>query len=84
MTAAVHCSGVTAADGGQGSGVALTPSAVRLSPAALDIQPRDFEKLTVFIDTGRDTRIGDYRAVLQMGEDGVETVIDFEVVAADG
>jgi len=50
--------------GSPGQGVPLPVSAVRFQPESLTIEPRDFEKLTVFIDTGFDTLPGKYEAVL--------------------
>ena len=66
--------------GTPGSGVPLNVSAVRFQPETLTIAPRDFEKLTVFIDTGFDTLPGRYKALLGLGGGSFEMSVEFEVL----
>lgn len=63
-----------------GAGVPLDVSAVRFQPDTLSIEPRDFEKLTVFIDTGFDTLPGRYEALLGLGSGNFEMSVQFEVL----
>lgn len=67
--------GDTAAVGKQ-----LDVSAVRFQPEVLSIEPRDFEKLTLFIDTGIDTSPGRYEAVIGLGDGGFQMKVEFEVL----
>jgi hypothetical protein len=66
--------------GTPGAGVPLDISAVRFQPESLSIEPRDFEKLTVFIDTGFDTLPGKYEAVLGLGGGDFEMSVQFKVL----
>jgi hypothetical protein len=77
---AYRCLELTGGD--PAAGVPLGRDAVRFLPPVLDVQPRDFEKLTVYIDTQPDTAPGRYRARIGTGAGGAETALDFEVVAA--
>jgi hypothetical protein len=70
------------AGGDPDAGVPLGRDAVRFLPPVLDVQPRDFEKLTVYIDTAPHTAPGRYRARIGTGTGGAETALEFEVVAA--
>jgi len=63
-----------------GSGVQLNVSAVRFQPETLTIAPRDFEKLTVFIDTGFDTLPGRYKTLIGLGGGSFEMSVEFEVL----
>lgn len=63
-----------------GTGRPLTEQAVRFEPTSLDISPRDFEKLTVFIDTEVTTAPGLYEAVIGLDSGGFETGIRFQVI----
>jgi hypothetical protein len=65
-----------------GSGQPLDISAVRFQPQTLSIAPKDFEKLTVFIETYPDTTIGLYKTVIDMGKKNFETVLQFQVIPA--
>lgn len=67
---------------GLGAGRPLGAAALRFQPASLDVAPRDFEKLTVFVDTEPDTAPGRYEAVIGLGAPGVETRLAFQVAAA--
>ena len=64
-----------------GVGVPLAISAVRFQPETLTVEARDFEKLTVFIDTGFDTSPGRYKALLGLGGGSFELSVEFEVLA---
>ena len=65
---------------GAADGERLPPEAISFHPAVLDVQSRDFEKLTVFIDTRESSASGPYRARIGMENAGFETVIEFEVI----
>jgi len=67
--------------GTPGIGLPLTISAVRFEPETLTVEARDFEKLTVFIDTGFDTSPGRYKALLGLGGGTFELSVEFEVLA---
>ncbi len=61
-------------------GEVMGMSAVRLEPATLSIAPRDFEKLTVFVETTPTTATGFYELALKAAAAGLETAVRFEVV----
>lgn len=63
------------------SGIPLDVSAVRFQPETLSVEPRDFEKLTVFIDTSHETSPGRYEAVLGLGGGIFEMSVQFEVLS---
>lgn len=67
-------------DGRVGHGVPLTEQAVRFEPARVTIAPRDFEKVTVFIDTPPETACGRYEALLALGSDEHRSAVAFRVV----
>lgn len=69
--------GWTSANGAQGA-----PGTVRFLPELLDIEPRDFEKLTVFVDVAADAAPGLYRLEIALGENA-SVAIDFTVVTDD-
>jgi hypothetical protein len=58
------------------------PGAARVLPERLDIEPRDFEKLTVYVDVGADATPGGYRLDVELGQ-GAQVAIDFRVITAD-
>lgn len=62
-----------------GDGQRLGVSNVRIAPAKLSIAPRDFEKLTIFVDTTAMSAPGTYRAVIGAGT--FETSVQFEVLS---
>jgi len=64
-----------------GPGVPLDTSAIRFQPVTLTIEPRDFEKLTAYIDTGYDTSPGEYEALLGLGNNSFEILVKFEVLS---
>ena len=66
--------------GTPGQGIPLTVAAVRFQPETLSIAPRDFEKLTVFIDTSHETSPGRYEAALGLGSGNFELTVQFEVL----
>jgi hypothetical protein len=63
-----------------GRGQKLGVANVKLSPSVLSIPPRDFEKLTVFVETKPATALGTYLAVIGVGAGGLETPLQFEVL----
>jgi hypothetical protein len=65
---------------GGAQGKPLAPEAVRSEPEALTIAPKDFEKLTLFIDTAEDTAPGRYEAVIGLGGSSHEVTVRFDVV----
>jgi hypothetical protein len=64
-----------------GEGARLGVSNVRLEPAVLSVAARDFEKLTVYVYTLPQTAPGIYRAVIGTADGGLETAVEFEVIA---
>jgi hypothetical protein len=62
------------------AGELLKGSAVRLQPESLSIEPRDFEKLVVYIDTTTQTATGLYELVL--GTESFQTRLQFQVIPA--
>lgn len=66
----------------EGSGQIHNSPTLRFQPATLSIAPKDFEKLTVFIETQPGTRVGDFRAVIGIGAENFETTLQFRVIAA--
>jgi hypothetical protein len=58
-------------------------AAVRFAPAAFEVAPRDFEKLTVFIDVPEAARPGRYDLTLALGPQADDLPMSFEVVAPD-
>ncbi len=67
---------------GKKTGPTLSANNVRFQPPTLEIPPHDFEKLTLFIDTGADTATGRYRVKIETGAGGVITIVEFDVVQA--
>lgn len=65
------------------AGIALTEQAVRFQPQRLEIAPRDFEKLTLFIDTDERTAPGRYAALIGVGDGGMELKVEFDVALAE-
>jgi hypothetical protein len=64
---------------GQGAGKPLGCDAVRFEPPSLKVAPRDFEKLTVFVDTSAETAPGRYEALLRLGGEDTQTSVRFQV-----
>lgn len=65
------------------AGAALTEQTVRFQPECLEIASRDFEKLTVFIDTDAKTATGRYEALIGVGGGGMELQVEFDVAQAE-
>jgi hypothetical protein len=57
------------------------PGTARFVPERLDIEPLDFEKLTVFVDIDAESAPGAYRLDIDLGQ-GPEVAIDFIVLPA--
>jgi hypothetical protein len=66
---------------GQDRAAALNPGALRFVPAALSIAPRDFEKLTVFIDVPATAAPGRYVARIDAGEGDFAIQLGFHILA---
>jgi len=66
-----------------GSGTLLEVGAVRFQPETLAIAAKDFEKLTVFIETQAETAVGHYQAVIGIGPNQFETLLQFQVISSD-
>jgi hypothetical protein len=64
-----------------GPGRPLERRHARVEPERLTVGPRDFEKLTVFVDTPPDTAPGDYEATIGLAGGGAEMRVRFAVVA---
>lgn len=65
------------------AGQPLAEGAVRFQPERLDIAPKDFEKLTLLIDTDEQTAAGQYVAHIGVAEGGLEINVEFEVVLSE-
>lgn len=63
------------------SGQIHDPPTIRFQPTTLSIAPKDFEKLTVFIETQPETTVGEFRAVIGIGTENFETTLQFRVIA---
>lgn len=73
--------GCTAIEGhATAAGLPLSKAALRFQPEILDVAPKDFEKLTVFINTAEDTAPGDYTATIGLGGGTFESHVPFKVV----
>ena len=68
----------------RGAGRLIDKSAVRFQPQTLNVAPKDFEKLVVFVDTAPDTALGQYTATIGLGEGIFENTLTFEVIPASG
>jgi hypothetical protein len=62
-----------------GDGQPLLVDALRFQPEHMDIAPKDFEKLTLLIDTDSETAPGRYVALIGVAEGGLELKVEFEV-----
>lgn len=67
---------------GAGAGLALPPSAIRIEPELLTVGPRDFEKLTVYVDVESGTATGRYVATIGLPNGAFEATLPFDVVPA--
>ena len=61
-------------------GEPLSVDAVRFQPATIEVVPKDFEKLTVFVDTTPRTALGRYEATISTAHKTFEMTLQFEVV----
>ncbi|HEX23265.1 MAG TPA: hypothetical protein ENH21_07525 [Chromatiales bacterium] len=66
-----------------GAGQPLTEAALRFQPECLDIAPKDFEKLTLFINTDTQTAPGDYVAHIGVDNGDLEIKVEFEVLPGE-
>lgn len=61
----------------------LTAKDIRFAPPALEVAPRDFEKLSVFVSIAETAALGRYDVVLALSPQGEDLPLSFEVVAPD-
>ncbi|MFW5942102.1 MAG: hypothetical protein ACOC9X_02100 [bacterium] len=66
-----------------GSGVPLTATNVRFEPTLLSVAPRDFEKLTVYVDVPADAAAGRYVATIGLENGSFRTGFPFVVAPAE-
>jgi len=66
-----------------GAGQPLTETALRFQPERLDIAPKDFEKLTLLINTDAQTAPGDYVAHIGVDNGDLAIKVEFEVLPAE-
>lgn len=66
---------------GPGTGVSgfLNPSAVRFRPQSLSVAAKDFEKLTVYVETSTETPLGHYVATIGLEAGLLESKLPFRV-----
>lgn len=57
---------------------------VRFEPEVLDVAPRDFEKLTFYVDVPEEAAPGVYEAVLLIGSPDAPTSLVFRVLGEEG
>lgn len=69
---------------GAATGAPLGVDAVRFQPLPLSVGPRDFEKLTVFVDTRPGSAPGRYEMTIGLPGGGFQMAIPFEVMPGDG
>jgi hypothetical protein len=62
------------------AGRPLSPATIRFEPEALTIAPKDFDKLTVYVDVPADAASGRYAATIGLSDGTFETILHFEVV----
>jgi hypothetical protein len=65
------------------AGETLSTRSLRFEPPTMTIAARDFEKLTVLVDTQPDTAPGAYEATVGLGDSRPAVTIRFVVVGAD-
>ncbi|CAN7438140.1 hypothetical protein LJR225_002889 [Phenylobacterium sp. LjRoot225] len=63
--------------------VGLSAKDIRFAPASLEVAPRDFEKLTVFVTVPETAAPGRYEVVLALKDDGEDLPLSFEVAAPE-
>jgi hypothetical protein len=62
------------------AGRPIQPIQVRCTPDVLEIDGRDFEKLTVFVDTARATTPGRHRVEIGVAGTPFVTTVEFDVL----
>jgi hypothetical protein len=62
------------------AGLPLSPTAIRFEPETLTVAPKDFDKLTVYVDVPADAASGRYVATIALSDGTFETSLQFEVV----
>lgn len=67
---------------GEGAG-GLTAGDIRFAPPALEVAPRDFEKLSVFVSIAETAAPGRYDVVMALSPQGEDLPLSFEVVASE-
>ncbi len=67
-----------------GAGQPLSEAAIHFQPERLDIAPKDFEKLTLLINTDAQTAPGDYVAHIGVDNGDLKIKVEFEVLPAEG
>ena len=65
---------------GTGPGASLPQDSMRFEPEVLKVAPRDFEKLTVFVDVPKNAALGRHEARIGLAGGDFETSIRFDVV----
>ena len=65
------------------AGQPLTETAMRFQPERLDIAPKDFEKLTLLIETDAQTAPGDYVAHVGVATGDFQIKVEFEVLPGE-
>ena len=66
-----------------GPGTPLMVGNVRFEPASLTVAPRDFEKLTVYVDVPTGTAPGPYQATIGLESGSFHTTFPFAVAPAE-
>ena len=81
---AMACTGAARLDGGGGAtGVPELAAAVRFEPASLSVAPRDFEKLTVYIDVPAGVAAGPHRVAIADADGSFTATLDVRVLAGN-
>lgn len=62
------------------AGQPLSPATIRFEPDTLTIAPKDFDKLTVYVDVPIDAAPGRYAAAISLSDGTFETTLQFEVI----
>jgi hypothetical protein len=78
----IRCQLISRLEGAESpEGEPLATFAIRFEPSILTVGPRDFEKLTVYVDVPARTAPGCYRADITDDSSGFEATLDFDVVS---
>jgi hypothetical protein len=62
----------------------IPASAVRFAPAAINVAPKDFEKLTVFVTVPENAAPGRYEVTLALGPNEADLPLVFDVAEGEG